>query len=303
MLIFPKKKIHPIILPTKLFMSKYNVLKEYSEMNTSMYINTKGNVTLLIRNVGYSKYPNNTYVIHEHMSCSSSYQMITCSILENGSLNLDNINIQDIEIEYNLSINPSYWKGLEDIRFLDENNILVVVPELNKNGMPCIFKAKINHNRIYDFETCYPHFKEKNWMPFKDICGEYKVIYKIWPFQIKSIMEEYFELINLPDFLSILDGYNGSTNGLLTEKGYLFLIHKNGEKVHHRWLLFDLTTRNVTITDPFLFFTNSYIEFPCSLCTYNNIVYVSLGLNDNKAFVIELSFDDIWNYFHSSYFY
>jgi hypothetical protein len=37
-----------------------------------------------------------------------------------------------------------------------------------------------------------------------------------------------------------------------------------------------------------VFFAHSYIEFPCSLCEYNDTLFVSLGLNDDKAFVLEL---------------
>jgi hypothetical protein len=172
---------------------------------------------------------------------------------------------------------------------------LVNVPELHPGGKPAIFQAKLQDNVISDFISCKPNItSEKNWMPFLDD-NVNKVIYSLNPFIIKSIDKDDLEEIYVPEYnKKLLNGYHGSTNGIfLNEYERLFLIHINKETTIHRWLLFNVKTKTIILSEEFVFFKNSYLEFTCSLSKYNERIFISLGVNDDKAYIIETNIEDI----------
>ena len=304
MLIFPKKNISPIIIPELCYKDRYNNTNSYSEMNPSMFIDEDGNFIILVRCINYKKYKNKEYTIYEDKSNSIYY--IAKGIIKNNLLDLENCEYQILNYEYNLPTFFSYWTGLEDIRFINKNTVLVNVPELN--NFPSIYQAELNNNKIINFIACKPNNKiEKNWMPFIDDNNINKVIYSIDPFIIKSIQEDDFEEINISNEIKEkLKGYHGSTNGIEFKNNYnsmkhtndrIFLIHKNEKETIHRWLIFNIETRKVIISEEFKFYKNSYIEFNCSLNRYNERFFITIGINDNKAYIIETCYDDIINMF------
>ena len=191
-----------------------------------------------------------------------------------------------MECIYNIQRYKSLWYGVEDIRFIDENTILACIPECN-NGSPCIFKGKLNENVISSFEKCNPSVCEKNWMPF-----DQKVIYSVSPFVIKSILENDMEEIKCD-----LNGWHGSSNGIDFLGDKLFLIHKNNDRVYNKWLRFNPNTKKITYSNDFVFFKDSYLEFTCSLAKYKERIFVSVGVNDNKAFIVEIEKDVILKLF------
>jgi hypothetical protein len=301
MLIFPKKDIIPIIVPQICFLDKFENISSYLEMNPSIFINENGNVKILVRCVNYQKFIDKRFTLLENKS-NSLYFILKGLIIDNKKLNLDDYEVNLIESIYNLPTFTSYWLGLEDIRFLNENQIISIVPELNEGGNPSIFIADLNDNKIINFKSCYPNVIEKNWMPYQDDSGLCKVIYTLYPFKIKSIENNDLQEINISENISNqLQEYHGSTNGIYfcdNSNERLFLIHVNRDKTYHRWLLFNFKTHEIKLSQEFVFFNHSYIEFTCSLCKFKDRVFVSLGINDNKAFIIEVTIDDIKNSFH-----
>jgi hypothetical protein len=293
--IYPKKDIIPIIIPEKYYTDIYNNINNYKEMNPSMIIEENGDVIILVRCVNYNKYKSNKFVLYENHS-NSIYYIINGKLNNTDKLDIENFKYDLLTYYYNLEKYLTYWLGLEDIRLIDSNNILVTVPELNKQGNPSIFKATLVNNRIENFIECYPNKIEKNWMPYFNN-DNYKVIYSLYPFKIKSIEKDDIEEINFID--ERLKGYHGSTNGIkLNKNNRLFLIHINkNDIVLHRWIIFNIKTNNVIISKEFKFFKNSYIEFCCSLNIYINRIFITIGVNDNKAFIIETSFDEIIKFF------
>jgi hypothetical protein len=297
MFIFPKKDIIPIIVPQICFLNKFETISGYLEMNPSIFINENGNVKILVRCVNYQKFIDKKFTLLGNKS-NSLYFLLNGFILDNLKLNLDDFEFNLVEPIYNLPIYSTYWLGLEDIRFLNENQIISIVPELNEGGNPSIFTADLNdNNKIINFKSCYPNVVEKNWMPYKDESGLYKVIYSLYPFKIKSVENDDLQEINVSKKIkSQLEGYHGSTNGIpfcedIQEQ--LFLIHINREKTYHRWLLFNYNTLDIKLSEEFIFFNHSYIEFTCSLSKFKDRIFVSLGINDNKSFIIELNVGDI----------
>lgn len=296
-LIYPKKNIIPIIIPETNFIDIYDDINNYKEMNSSMFIDTDGNITILVRCVNYNKYSLNEFVLYEDYS-NSIYYTIEGNL--NNNLDIENFKYEILTYSYNLDIYPSYWYGLEDIRFIDNNNILVTVPQLNTEGNPSIFKANFINNRIENFQSCYPNKIEKNWMPYFDN-DNYKVIYSLYPFIIKSIENDDREELDYKN--EILKNYHGSTNGVnLNNYDRLFLIHVNKDDMTlHRWLIYNIKSKDVNISEEFKFFKNSYIEFCCSLNIYINRFFITIGVNDNKSYIIETSYDQIIKLFPIKY--
>ena len=300
MIIFKKKNIIPIIVPQICFTDKYNNINNYVEMNPSLFIDENGNITILVRCVNYKKFINKEFTLHEQNS-NSVYYILKGNIQGRGKLDIENFEYKLLEFEYNLPAYPTYWFGLEDIRFINFNTILVNVPELNEGGKPTLFKAELNDNKVTNFVSCKPNNTiEKNWMPYLNNKLN-KVIYSLDPFVIKSIEnDDVQEIPILESIKNKLKGYHGSTNGIdINENSEekLFLIHINREKTYHRWLIFNIQTNSIKLSDEFLFFKNTYIEFSCSLSRFKNNIYVSLGVNDDKAYIIETGIEDIMETF------
>ena len=292
-MIFEKKSIIPIIVPQTCFIDKYNNINSYVEMNPSINIEENGDVTILVRCVNYKKFKEKQFTMFNDYS-NSIYYICNGKIID-GKIDVDTFEFKLVEYHYGTQIYPTYWKGIEDIRFIDKNNILVTVPELNISGNPSIFKANLNGSTITNFTSCNPNIIEKNWMPYYDN-ETHRVIYSLDPFFIKSIEDSNFEEVELSETnKSILkEGYHGSTNGISMNKyDRLFLIHVNKDISIHRWLLFNIITKEIKLSYEFTFFKNSYIEFTCSLTKYKEQIFISIGVNDDKAFIIETCYKDI----------
>ena len=291
--IIGKEHIFPIILKTIYYEDRFGNINGFIEMNPSLHISDDGSYIILVRIVNYLKYPNNKFTVYgfihpkpyTHVS-DSKYIIIRGTIDAPAIFNLDNYDVQPLDIEYNIPASLSMWTGIEDIRFITDKVVIACIPECN-DGTPCIFGAVLKDNTLTSFIKCNPNVTEKNWMPYID--EKPKVIYSISPFIIKSIVEDDKEEIILSEEkICDLSGWHGSSNGIDFRNSKLFLIHRNEDRVYSRWLLFNPITKEVSYSKKFVFFKDSYIEFTCSLAKYNDKIYVSLGVNDNKAYIIEV---------------
>ena len=299
-LILCKTHVYPIVIPIKMYIDKHNEYNSLHDMNPSMQMDSDGNVKILVRSVNYRKFYSKQFTMYENHS-KSYYVLLFGKIHNSEPLNLDNFEAQNISYDYAIPTYPTYWMGMEDIRFIDSKSLLAIIPECNEGGNPSIFRAAIEGNIIHSFITCKPNIIEKNWMPYKDHENNEMVIYSLNPFKIKTIEEEIFNEIIFPDeIMSQLAGYHGSTNGIQyihlknSNENILFLIHKNDEnKIHHRWMLFNSKTNEIKLSNEFHFFKYSYIEFPVSLSIFNERIFISLGVNDDKAFIIETNKESI----------
>jgi hypothetical protein len=286
MRVIPKKSITPIFVPGTLYTDRFGNTNQYVEMNPAFWISSSGVFTILVRTVNYLKYKGNQFTVYG--SSSRSIYHIVKGHIEDGPLSLDEAETSLLDVKVDVPTYPSLWYGLEDIRFVSETEVLACVPEMNE-GRPGLFKATLNSRTISEFQPCRPSYQEKNWMPF----GVNKVLYSVCPFHVKSIQEDVRQEVPLSDAQKReLEGWHGSSNGIPWCEGTLFLIHKNQERVYHRWLFYDNKQR-IEISDPFVFFRESVLEFVCSLVEHKGRLFVSIGVNDNKAFVLELEKDTV----------
>ena len=90
-MIFPKKDIIPIFLPPICLIDKHNKYGSYHEMNPSLYINTDGNVTILIRCVNYIKFHDKKFTMFENVS-KTEYYLLSGNIEDKENLDIENFN-------------------------------------------------------------------------------------------------------------------------------------------------------------------------------------------------------------------
>ena len=295
-MIITKKFITPIFANTINYKDRFGSSNRFWEMNPSFWIDSNGKFKILLRTVNYLKYENKTFQIYGDSS-RSEYYLIKGEIT-NNPINLDNCEELKLNVVYNMPTGYSLWYGVEDIRFIDSTIVLACIPECN-NSSPCLVKCNLKDNILStNHEKCLPDKDEKNWMPFIDN-EKQKVIYKVSPFIIKDIEKNNIEVIEIEKkALQDLDGWHGSSNGIdIGENKKLFLIHKYLDKSFHKWMIYDTKNKTISYSKNFKFFNKTYIEFVCSLCIYQDRIFVSLGVNDNKAFIVELELDEIFKIF------
>lgn len=291
--IHPKLAAHPILLPQVRFTDCFGKPNAYLEMNPAMHIEPSGRTSILVRCINYRKFYDKQFALYEQKS-KSKYFLLTGNFSYRHPLNLEDFSVSEIQYSYNLPTYPTFWTGLEDIRFVTEKSVLVTIPELNPTGNPCIFSAELNSAAatLSKIQPCLPNsVPEKNWMPFQTESGNPKVIYSLSPFAVKSVnSDDKLEIPVSAEIQKALQGFHGSTNGIAYgSEEILFLIHGNREKSYHRWLRFNPVTNKIHVSPEFTFFRDSYIEFPCSLSIWNHIYYIGIGVNDDKAFILEVS--------------
>jgi hypothetical protein len=165
MLIFPKKNIIPIIVSQVYFQDRFNNINKFVEMNPSILIEEDGTTLILVRCVNYKKFNSQSFTLYQTNS-NSVYYILKGKIQDREKVDIEKFECKLIETNFNLPTYPTYWFGLEDIRFIDSNTILVNVPELHEGGKPSIFKAELNENKITNFIPCKPNInteKKARW--------------------------------------------------------------------------------------------------------------------------------------------
>lgn len=274
----------PIIIPQRKYIDMYNHPNAYNENNISIYIAEDGLITLLIRQVNYKKFHDEAYILGNNKSIS------LYSILKGYDFN--NLEYQNIIYDYNkFKTYPTGWIGMDDIRFINSQDVLVTMSECNSNGRPCLFSAKLNDNVITLSHKLEPSIIEKNWI----IMNDNQVIYSVSPFVIKSLLNDDRKEIPMNDYLKkTLLNYHGSTNCISFQNGLICIIHKyENKKIIHRWFWFDPNTYVVKISNTFTFFKYSFLEFNLSLIWYQDIIYTSLALNEDKIYILKIIPDNI----------
>jgi hypothetical protein len=269
----------PLICPQRQFRDKEGSPNAYVDTNPSLFVDSEGNTTILIRQVNYRKFKDRSFIMGEGHSVSQYH--ILRGNYKNGKFNLDWEASADTHTP--MQKYPTYWYGPEDIRFVDEHIILAIYPELSPGGNPRMVLGNLDTNKTMTFRSLLEGSDvEKNWMPFT-YQDTQLAVYSVSPLTIKPLNS--FELTTL-HLAPELAGYHGSTNGIPFKGGFLFLIHKYTNKTEHRWLYLNMREKQVSFSEAFVFFRHSYIEFPCSLVELpDGKLAISMGINDDKAMI------------------
>lgn len=277
------KSWYPLICPQVLFKDRQDETNAYLETNPAMHINPDGTFVILVRLVNYRKFHNREFKMGGALS-ESRYHLFRGTVTEKG---FDIIESMPIHFVNNFPQYYSCWTGYEDIRFLDASHILCTSPTSSPTGDPLLVQGVLQGNTVTIETLCQPfQHPEKNWMPFRvqDSTADF-VLYSVYPLALKGL---YKMLPTILHEAEELKGFHGSSNGIPYKSGYLFLIHKYMDRTQHKWLLFDPVGRKYGFSESFSFHPYSYIEFTCSLSSYNGALYVGLGMNDALAYICQV---------------
>ena len=273
-------KVYPLFCPQIPFKDRFGNYTPFVEMNPAMvWDSVNQEYVVIVRGVNYRKLANKSFTLYQTPAHSIYW-------IARGK-ELSSLEFKELKVDYGgLPLYSSYWNGVEDARFINSKTLLVTVPWLDKRGQPTMFTCSLENDVLCKFQRCEPSDRaEKNWMPCSD---QTSVIYSCSPFVKKDLVSDQQEIISLAP---MLQGYHGSTNGICWNNSSkeLYLVHKSVEdKVIHRWVVINHDTKQVKVSDPFTFFNHTHIEFPCSLQKVGHSLFVSLGVNDEKAFIIQV---------------
>lgn len=269
----------PLICPQRTFRDKEGSANAYVDTNPSLFVDSDGTTCILVRQVNYRKFKDRSFKMGENHSVSQYH--ILRGKYQKGAFELDWEASADVHTP--MPKFPTYWYGPEDIRFINEHQILAIYPELSPGGNPRMVLGDVDMEKTMTFHTLLIGSDvEKNWMPFT-YQDTQLAVYSVSPLTIKPLID--FDLTTLHKAPE-LAGYHGSTNGIPFKSGFLFLIHKYTNKTDHRWLYISMRDKQLSYSEPFVFFQYSYIEFPCSLVELpDGKLATSMGINDDKAMI------------------
>lgn len=265
----------PIFCPPVKFVNRYGCHDAYVPMNPSLWISPDGSYVMLVRNVNYRKFHDYTFTLSEGVSNSIYF------IQRGQSIRRLYADIPErLAVSYGIPTYRTYWTGPEDIRFVSPSTVWVTVPELSPQGQPSLFQATLEGTALTSFVALRPNSTpEKNWMPY----GQ-QSIYALCPLTLR----EPSGALVVVSASTVLQGYHGSTSGVLVDGLWWFIVH---DKKVHRFLRTDGVVWEVS--EPFSFFRGTYIEFCCSLCFYDNAFWCAVGCNDSQAFVLSVPKDSL----------
>lgn len=296
--IAPIYKWHPLLCPQDIFVDKHNEFNAYIETNPALWIEADtGECIALVRLINYRKFKNRAFKIGSSHSNSKYY-------IYRGYIHPTNGNFvwksgSPLIINNHFKKYFSVWRGHEDIRFLTATRLLITSPENNTSGKPRLVLGVLIENEVVVTRLLEPSEIEKNWMSYFSPDKQPMVIYNVSPFSIKPLMDG-IPVILAP--IEELEGYHGSTNGVcIGYNEWIFIIHKFTDKTEHRWICVNFEEKSISYSDPFVFHSSSYIEFTCSLAIYNSMVYIGLGINDDKAFIVSMPYSNIHTSHHSKF--
>lgn len=275
------KYMFPLLTPQILFKDRQKETNAFLETNPAVYVKDDLFI-ILVRLVNYRKFRDKSFKMGGALS-ESLYHKFTARYT--SAKGFEMLTSAPLVFKNTLPQYYSCWTGYEDIRFIDEKTVLCTSPTSSLTGAPVIVLGILEGETINIIKLCEPCKIEKNWMPFR--VGETDfVLYSVYPLAIKTLTNPI--PVNLHT-ASELKGYHGSTNGIKYNGGYLFIIHVFSDRSYHRWLYFDPINKKYGFSNPFTFHDYSYIEFTCSLVIYNESLFVGLGINDDKAYLCEVS--------------
>ena len=192
------------------------------------------------------------------------------------------------EIFKNVNRFNKYIIGVEDMRIFNYNGIIKIIGTCqNNNGNTNIVTGNYNYdnNTIDDFSYINVKFNyqviEKNWVYFKNINDELKIIYKWFPLQICKIQNNQLILtreVKMPSFFS---NARGSTCGVKYDNEIWFICHKNeNSNYFHFFAIFDETMNLKRYSNKFKF-EGTKIEFCIGFEIKRKNIIICYSLNDS----------------------
>lgn len=311
--------IHPLIIPAEL-------TKGTGLMNPSILIDG-GKILVNIRHVNY------TFFHSEKKLFQHPWGPLTYLHPENDiHLRTDNYYCElndKFEITRFNKINTSkfdtyepMWDfvGLEDARLIRWNRKLYITgvrrdTTTNGQGRMELSEIVVSNNDVTEvsrFRIPPPKdidsYCEKNWMPVLDMPYHYikwtnpTELVSVDPTSKTSKTEYLSGSIQLPRDI------RGGSQVLKFNDCYIALTHEvdlfNSEVgrkdavYRHRFIIWDKNWNIIRHTDDFSIM-DAHVEFSIGMCQYNNDILITFGFQDNAAYLLKISINELENFINS----
>ena len=311
--------IHPLIIPAEL-------TKGTGLMNPSILIDG-GKILVNIRHVNY------TFFHSEKKLFQHPWGPLTYLHPENDiHLRTDNYYCElndEFEITRFNKINTSkfdtyepMWDfvGLEDARLIRWNGKLYITgvrrdTTTNGQGRMELSEIVVSNNDVTEvsrFRIPPPKdidsYCEKNWMPVLDMPYHYikwtnpTELVSVDPTSKTSKTEYLSSSIQLPRDI------RGGSQILKFNDCYIALTHEvdlfNSEVgrkdavYRHRFIIWDKNWNIIRHTNDFSIM-DAHVEFSIGMCQYNNNMLITFGFQDNAAYLLKISINELENFINS----
>jgi hypothetical protein len=213
---------------------------------------------------------------------------------------------------------PLSANGIEDVR-------IVTTPDGRLEGMGCLpssnFRIKPNGglgfgsefstkmarlqfgpgyelSRLTTYESPFKRRMEKNWAPFY-YQGKFCVVYQWNPLIVLELLPEgTTRFLKWLQSSSQLKALRGSSQGIATPNGFLFVIHEkfaHAGKVRfaHQFIELGHDLQPRRISEKFGFISSKQLEYCSGLALFHGRCLLSFGFNDSLAFLVEISEDQV----------
>jgi hypothetical protein len=198
-------------------------------------------------------------------------------------------------------ISKNIYVGIEDIRLFNFQNKIYYIGCIYNPGTNSIEISSNEYiiGKNYKINTIKPSFitdnkNEKNWVFFENN-DEMLTIYKWYPIYVCKIDYEskYLNLIKKIYTPKIFKKFRGSTNGVLWNDKFWFIVHKqnNFNNIKYYTHNFVVLNRDLTVygyTDIFNF-ENYLVEFCIGMTTRNNNFIITYSTLDSTSKLCVLS--------------
>jgi hypothetical protein len=143
------------------------------------------------------------------------------------------------------------------------------------------------------YESPFKRRMEKNWSPFY-LDGKFCVIYQWNPLIILELLPDgtrrFLKWFDSSDQLKDL---RGSSQGVETNDGFLFVVHRkcftDGKiRLSHQFIELGHDLQPLRISEQFSFILDTMIEYCAGLARFKDRYLLSFGLNDSTPFIMEM---------------
>ena len=143
------------------------------------------------------------------------------------------------------------------------------------------------------YESPFKRRMEKNWAPFY-VEGKFCVVYQWNPLIILELRPDgtthFVKWFSSSDELK---GLRGSSQGIATANGFLFVVHRKfiaagRVRFAHQLIELGRDLQPLRMSEPFGFISDKLIEYCAGLALFQERCLFSFGLNDSLPFIAEM---------------
>jgi hypothetical protein len=297
--------VTPILIPSELTGGTGLCNPSINVIDGELKLNLRHVQYTLYHSEGEQKFPNHwgpLVYLNPEDDITLTTQNFICN-LDPNTLNVESFSKVDTS---KLDVKPIWeFVGLEDARLVKWEGrefLCGVRRDTTPNGEGRMELSEIVDNKEiarYRIQPPgEPTYCEKNWMPINDMpfhFVKWSNPTEIVKIDLDTLSSEVILLV--PQTITHSRDLRGSSHVIKYKEYYIAITHEvdlwyneqnqKDSQYYHRFVVWDKNWNVVNLTDEFKFFDNG-IEFVCGMVANGDDILISLGHQDNSAFIVQL---------------